>query len=92
MGPILPPSIALVVYGWLAHVSIGGLFMAGLLLGIFMALLLMSINVLFCANGLGVMSKSIPFYVCDVVRTGKLAILPLLISALIRRGIRGGSF
>ncbi|MDG4870834.1 TRAP transporter large permease subunit, partial [Guyparkeria sp. 1SP6A2] len=55
IGPILPPSIALVVYGRLANVSIGGLFMAGLLPGILMALLLMGMTVVLGMTGRVVM-------------------------------------
>lgn len=92
IGPILPPSIALVVYGWLANVSIGGLFMAGLLPGILMALLLMGMTVLLAASGKVVMPKPTPFDACEVARTGKRAILPLMMPAIIVGGIWGGFF
>lgn len=92
IGPILPPSIALVVYGWLANVSIGGLFMAGLLPGILMALLLMGMTVLLSASGRVVMPKPTPFDAREVVRTGKRAILPLMMPAIIVGGIWGGFF
>ncbi|WP_249978246.1 TRAP transporter large permease [Vreelandella olivaria] len=92
IGPILPPSIALVVYGWLANVSIGGLFMAGLLPGILMALLLMGMTVLLSATGKVVMPQPVSFDACEVVRTGKRAILPLMMPAIIVGGIWGGFF
>lgn len=92
IGPILPPSIALVVYGWLANVSIGGLFMAGLLPGILMALLLMGMTVMLGATGKVVMPKPTPFDACEVVRTGKRSILPLMMPAIIVGGIWGGFF
>jgi len=41
MGVIIPPSIMMVVWGGLMSVSIGGLFMAGIVPGILIALLLM---------------------------------------------------
>lgn len=41
IGPIIPPSISFVVYGLVAGVSIGGIFLAGLLPGILMGLSLM---------------------------------------------------
>ena len=42
MGVIIPPSIMMVVWGGLMSVSIGGLFMAGIIPGILIALLMMS--------------------------------------------------
>ena len=41
MGPIIPPSILFVVYGSLADVSIGRLFVAGVVPGVLIGLLLM---------------------------------------------------
>ena len=41
LGPIIPPSINLVIYGVLARVSIGHLFAAGLLPGILLGILFM---------------------------------------------------
>jgi len=41
IGPIIPPSIPLVVYGSIAGVSVGKLFLAGFLPGLLMALSLM---------------------------------------------------
>ncbi|TFH46361.1 MAG: TRAP transporter large permease [Lysobacterales bacterium] len=37
LGPIIPPSIVMVIYGWQAEVSIGGLFVAGILPGLLIA-------------------------------------------------------
>jgi len=41
IGPIIPPSIAVIVYGVLAEVSVGALFIAGILPGVLMGLSLM---------------------------------------------------
>ena len=41
IGPIIPPSLSMVIYGVTADVSIGKLFMAGLIPGILMAISLM---------------------------------------------------
>jgi len=41
MGPILPPGIALVLFGYLANVSIGKLFIGGVIPGILLCLALM---------------------------------------------------
>ncbi|MDP3254787.1 TRAP transporter large permease, partial [Bosea sp. (in: a-proteobacteria)] len=42
LGPIIPPSLPFVVYGMMANVSIGKLFLAGIVPGIVMALLMMA--------------------------------------------------
>ena len=41
LGPIIPPSLPFVIYGMMANVSIGALFLAGLLPGLLMAFLMM---------------------------------------------------
>ncbi len=54
LGPIIPPSLPFVIYGMMANVSVGALFLAGILPGILMALLMM-LTVAFFAhkNGWG---------------------------------------
>jgi tripartite ATP-independent transporter DctM subunit len=42
IGPIIPPSIPLIIYGVLAEVSIGDLFLGGVIPGILMAVALMA--------------------------------------------------
>ena len=42
IGPIIPPSLPMVIYGVSADVSIGGLFLAGVIPGLLMALALMA--------------------------------------------------
>ena len=41
LGPIIPPSLPFVIYAMMANVSIGALFLAGILPGLFMTLLMM---------------------------------------------------
>ena len=41
IGPIIPPSMTMIVYGAMTGVSIGGLFIAGILPGILLGLMLM---------------------------------------------------
>ena len=54
LGPIIPPSLPFVIYGMMANVSVGALFLAGILPGILMAVLMM-LTVAFFAhkNGWG---------------------------------------
>jgi TRAP-type C4-dicarboxylate transport system permease large subunit len=41
LGPIIPPSLPFVIYGMLANVSVGSLFLAGILPGLLLAALMM---------------------------------------------------
>jgi TRAP-type C4-dicarboxylate transport system permease large subunit len=54
LGPIIPPSLPFVIYGMMANVSIGALFLGGILPGLFMTLMMM-LTVAFFAhrNGWG---------------------------------------
>src|SRR6188474_3264035 len=54
VGPIIPPSLPFVIYGMMASVSIGQLFLAGVIPGLLMAVLMM-LYVTYCArrNGWG---------------------------------------
>src|SRR5215212_9484063 len=42
LGPIIPPSLPFVIYGMMANVSIGALFLGGVIPGAFMTLLMMA--------------------------------------------------
>ena len=54
LGPIIPPSLPFVIYGMMANVSIGALFLGGLIPGVVMTLMMM-VTVAFFAyrNGWG---------------------------------------
>ncbi len=41
LGPIIPPSLPFVIYGMMANVSVGALFLAGILPGMLLAILMM---------------------------------------------------
>ena len=41
LGPIIPPSLPFVIYGMMANVSVGALFLAGILPGVLLAILMM---------------------------------------------------
>jgi len=45
IGPIIPPSVAMVIYGWLSDVSVGALFIGGLVPGVLLggALMVMTL-------------------------------------------------
>ena len=49
LGPIIPPSLPFVIYGMMANVSIGALFIACILPGLFMTAMMM-LTVSYCAR------------------------------------------
>ncbi|MEP9353657.1 TRAP transporter large permease [Xanthobacter sp. KR7-65] len=54
LGPIIPPSLPFVIYGMLANVSIGALFLGGVIPGVVMTLLMMATVAYFARrNGWG---------------------------------------
>ncbi|MFC7398343.1 TRAP transporter large permease [Chelatococcus sp. GCM10030263] len=76
IGPIIPPSIPMVVYGSLANVSIGRLFLAGIVPGLLMGLTLMATS-FFVARRRG-LGQTSPFS-WPVVRTNFLSAGPAFI-------------
>jgi len=54
LGPIIPPSLPFVIYGMMANVSIGALFVAGIIPGLVMTLMMMATVAYFARrNGWG---------------------------------------
>jgi len=91
IGPIIPPSIIFVVYAWLAGVSVGKLFLAGAIPGALMGLYLM-VAVFFISKKKGYGRSAGGFSWRVLVKTGKDAILALLMPVIILGGILGGVF
>jgi tripartite ATP-independent transporter DctM subunit len=52
LGPIIPPSLPFVIYGMMANVSIGALFLGGVVPGLFMTVCMMA-YVYYCARRYG---------------------------------------
>ena len=81
LGPIIPPSLPFVIYALFANVSVGALFLAGILPGAVMAILMM-LTVAFYAHK-NKWGSDVPFQWPRVLRAlGELAIVlgwPLLI-------------
>lgn len=90
MGVIIPPSILMVVWGGLMSVSIGGLFLAGVVPGILIALSMMGTVYIYAKI------YDYPIYVRSTIKEVGLAILlaipPLLTPLIIVGGIVGGFF
>jgi tripartite ATP-independent transporter DctM subunit len=90
IGPIIPPSLPLVVYGVIADTSIGQLFVAGLIPGILMALSLMAMVGWYASrrNYPRDLRFSLPTFWTSFVH----AFLPLMTPVIIIGGIMTGAF
>lgn len=90
--PIIPPGIGLIMYGYVGNVSIGKLFMAGILPGIVLCICFM-IYVHFYAkkNNLET-DSSIKYSTKDFLLSFKDAVLALMLPIIIIGGIRIGAF
>lgn len=90
IGPIIPPSLPLIIYGVMAEQSIGELFAAGIIPGALMAISLM-VMVAWYAKKRGY-PRDAAFNMSRLLATGKTAFLPLLTPAIIVGGIISGVF
>ena len=90
MGVIIPPSILMVVWGGLMSVSIGGLFLAGVLPGILIAgSMMLAVYLYAIRRGYPVYARStLP----ELGRAVFAAVLPLMTPLIIVGGIVGGVF
>ncbi len=90
IGPIIPPSLPLVVYGVVADTSIGQLFAAGLIPGLIMALSLMAMVAYFAK--IRDYPRDERFIIRNFITTFGHAILPLITPMIIVGGILFGIF
>jgi tripartite ATP-independent transporter DctM subunit len=90
MGVIIPPSILMVVWGGVISVSIGGLFLAGVLPGLLMGLSFMVVVYIYAKR------RNYPVYPRSNAREFATvlgqAVLPILTPGIIVGGIVGGFF
>lgn len=90
VGIVIPPSITFVVYGVIANVSIGDLFVGGVLPGVLMGLS-MCVMGWFIARRNGIPPEG-SFSILQLLRTIKEAFWALLTPVIIIGGIYGGVF
>src|SRR5213596_543703 len=88
MANLIPPSIMAVVYGATGNVSIGGLFLAGVVPGVLIGIGLMIYSHFW--GPVGVKKKRASF--TDVVVAARGSALPLVIPVIIMGGILSGWF
>ncbi|RPH30964.1 TRAP transporter large permease [Buttiauxella warmboldiae] len=90
--PIIPPGIALIIYGFVADVSIGKMFMAAIIPGLLCCVALM-LTIYFLAKKRGYKpARSHGPTWCELWETGKGAFSALLLILVIIGGIRFGIF
>ena len=90
IGVIIPPSIPMIIFGFLTGASIGQLFAAGILPGILVGISLIIVaTILSVKNGY---KAAKPFCLKDIFLTFVRAILPLGAPVIILGGILGGIF
>jgi C4-dicarboxylate transporter DctM subunit len=99
VGPLIPPSIPMLVYGIASNASIGALFLAGLTPGVVVGLALLALNRRLLRNftptaasfdstavdGVGARLR-------EIVRTVRISLIALVMPVIIVGGIVGGVF
>ena len=90
LGPVFPPSITMVIYGSIANVSVGRLFLGGFIPGMIMMLWLMTIAAVISRR------RSLPkghaANLCEIAAATRRAILVLMTPVILVLGIVFGVF
>jgi len=90
--PLIPPGIGMILYGSIANVSIGKLFVAGISVGIFLCMFMMIVTH-FIAKKRGYVANSTDkMAAAEFWAALKKAIIPLCLPIIIIGGIRIGVF
>jgi tripartite ATP-independent transporter DctM subunit len=90
IGPVIPPSIPMVLYGALAEVSVGRLFMGGIVPGVLVGLSLMVLVYIISVRNNYPRDAAISL--AELARRFGKAFLPTLTPIIILGGIMGGIF
>jgi tripartite ATP-independent transporter DctM subunit len=88
IGPIIPPSIPMVLYALVSNTSIGSLFLAGIIPGLFMGVVLMAMNAFISYRRNFGQEEAIPLRQLPVVTAR--ATPALLMPAILLTGIYSG--
>ena len=91
IGPIIPPSMIIVIYGAVTSVSIGALFAAAIIPGILMGLSQMCIGA-YLANRHRYPKLAVPITPKKLMLGSRDAVVPLMMPAIIIFGILSGVF
>ena len=90
MGPIIPPSIPMIIYGMIAGVSIAKLFLAGIIPGLLIAISLSVLNFYYAKKYNYPKGKK--FSIKDIIKLFIKAIPILVLPLIILGGILSGIF
>jgi len=88
IGPIIPPSIPMVLYALVSNTSIGFLFLGGIIPGLFMGAVLMVMNTIISTRRNFAVEEPVPLR--DLPRHTANAFPALLMPAILLYGIYGG--
>ena len=91
MGPIIPPSIPMVIYGLITGTSVGALFLSGFVPGVLIGFGLMGVA-FFMARKRGYPTRTNRLSLHEIRRTVLFALVPLFMPVIILGGILGGIF
>jgi C4-dicarboxylate transporter, DctM subunit len=89
LGVMIPPSVPLIIYGTTANVSVGDLFIAGIVPGIFIGIVLM-FSCYFLSRFYGFKTKSDKATPRETLRAFSEAKYALLVPIIVLGGIYGG--
>lgn len=92
IGPILPPSILMILIGYVTDTSVASLFLGGIIPGILIGLGLMTVSFFHALRGGPAYLSTTRFSLREVLRTGKKALPGLGLPFIIVFGILGGIF
>lgn len=90
--PLIPPGIAMIIYGSIANVSIGKLFVAGIGVGLLLTATMMLLTSVLSRRRGYARSRTTRLTGHEIWQAVKPAILPLLLPIIIIGGIRLGVF
>lgn len=90
LGPIIPPSVGFIVYAMLAEVSVADMFVAGVVPGIVIAIILMITNYIIARSGKVACPAPDKFEIKHVARSFKSGFFALMAPIILLAGIMSG--
>jgi C4-dicarboxylate transporter, DctM subunit len=92
LGPIIPPSLLMIIYGAIAEQSIGMLFLSGIIPGLLVGVGLFFVVMIGNTRLHWEEPSTVPFDLCVVWRSFRASLIPLGVPLVIIVGILGGIF